>query len=142
MSTVITLVVLIALGVWAYKKWGSRLTSGSGKDSLEALAKGKSLIHEPGEAMARDDITSRNVTVASKAELDAAVAEHVAQGFQLKAISDTTASLEKIGSGYKPGKAMLYLALCIIPGIIYLLRNPPTKKVGEVILIQVEASAE
>lgn len=91
---------------------------------------------------AKDNITSRRVTVASKAELDAAVAEYVAQGFQLKAISDTTASLDKIESGYKPFKAFLLLLLCIIPGIIYLLRNPPTKKVGEVILIQVEAGAE
>ncbi len=125
MSTVITLVVLIALGVWAYKWLRPRLMSGSGKDSLEALAKVKSLsvarigqIHEPGAVMARDDITSRRVTVASKAELDAAVAEYVAQGFQLKAISDTTASLEKIESGYKPFKAFLLLLLCLIPGII------------------------
>ncbi len=91
---------------------------------------------------AKDDITSRSITVASKAELDAAVAEYVAQGFQLKAVSDRTASLEKIESGYKPFKAFLLLLLCIVPGVIYLLKNPPTKKVGEIILIQVEAGAE
>lgn len=92
--------------------------------------------------MANDEIKSSRVTVASKADLDAAVADYVAQGFHLKAISDTTASLEKIESGYKPFTAFLLLLLCIIPGLIYLLKNPPTKKVGEIILIQVATSTE
>ena len=79
--------------------------------------------------------------VASTAELNAAVAQYTAQGFQLKAVAETTASLEKIGSAYKAGTALLLFALCIIPGILYMYKNPPTKKVGEVILIQVEAGA-
>ena len=45
--------------------------------------------------------------------MDAAVAEYMAQGFHLKAVSDTTASLEKIGSGYKPVTAFLLLMLCM-----------------------------
>jgi hypothetical protein len=89
-----------------------------------------------------DDIKTTRVRVASKAELDVAVAEYTGQGYQLKAVSDTTASLEKIESAYKTGRAVLLWMLCIIPGAIYSIRNPPTKKVGEVILIQVEASAE
>lgn len=92
--------------------------------------------------MGQDDIKTRRVAVASKAALDTAVAEYTAQGFQLKAISDSTASLEKIESAYKIGRMVFFTALCIIPGIIYALMNPPTKKVGEVILIQVEAGAE
>ncbi len=86
-------------------------------------------------------ITSTRVVVASTAELQAAVAKYVAEGFQLKATSDTMASLEKMRSAYQAWKMGLGLVLCIIPGIIYGMRNPPTKKVGEVILIQVEARA-
>jgi hypothetical protein len=89
--------------------------------------------------MALDDIKTTRVAVQSKAELDSTVAEYTAQGFQLKATSDTTASLEKIESAYRAGKAALYLCMCIIPGIIYMFKNPPTKKVGEVVLIQVAA---
>jgi len=86
-------------------------------------------------------ITSTRIVVASTAELQAAVAKYTAQGFQLKAMTDTTASLEKMRSAYKAGTMAILLVLCIIPGIIYGLRNPPTKMVGEVILIQVEARA-
>jgi hypothetical protein len=90
--------------------------------------------------MGQDDIRTTRVAVASKAELDASVAEYTAQGFQLKAVSDNTASLEKIESPYVVWKGVLLWLLCIIPGVIYTLRNPPTKRVGEVVLIQVEAA--
>jgi hypothetical protein len=86
-------------------------------------------------------IKSTRVVVASTAELQAAVAQYTAQGFQLKAMTDTTASLEKMESATSYGRMACLTLLCIIPGIIYGLRNPPTKKVGEVILIQVEAGA-
>ena len=87
-------------------------------------------------------IKSTRIVVKSTAELQAAVAEYTAQGFQLKAMTDTTASLEKIESAYKLGRAILLLALCIIPGLIYMLTHNPMKKVGEVILIQVEAGTQ
>jgi hypothetical protein len=87
-------------------------------------------------------IKTTRIAVASTAELQAAVAEYAAQGFQLKAMTDTTASLEKIESAYKVGKALPLWFMCIIPGLIYTIRNSPMKKVGEVILIQVEAAAQ
>jgi hypothetical protein len=92
--------------------------------------------------MAKNDIKSTRIAVGSTAELQSAVAEYTAQGFQLKAMTDTTASLEKIESAYKTGRAVLLFLLCILPGFIYSIKNPPTKKVGEVILIQVEAAAQ
>jgi len=141
-GTVITLVVLVGLGVWAYNKWGSQLMSGGGSDSLGASPTAGSPMHEPGQVTARDGVKTTRVRVASKAELDAAVAEYTGQGFQLKAVSDTTASLERTENPFNIGKAILYWMLCILPGIIYMLKNPPSKKVGDVILIQVEASAE
>ena len=86
-------------------------------------------------------IKTTQVSVASTAELQAKVAEYTAKGFQLKAMTDTTASLEKLESAFVVWKGMLYIALCIIPGIIYGARNNPLKKTGEVVLIQVQAQA-
>jgi Na+-transporting NADH:ubiquinone oxidoreductase subunit NqrB len=83
-------------------------------------------------------IETRRIGVASTAELQAAVAEYTAQGFQLKAMTDTTASLEKIESAYNVKRAVLLALLCILPGIIYAIKNI-NKKTGEIILIQVEA---
>ena len=83
-------------------------------------------------------ITTTRVVVASTAELQAAIAAYTAQGYQLKATSETTASMERMRSAYEPFKMGCLLLLCIIPGIIYGMRNPPTKQVGEVVLIQVE----
>ena len=60
-------------------------------------------------------ITSTRIVVASTAELQAAVAKYTAQGFQLKAMTDTTASLEKMRSAYKAGTMAILLVLCIIP---------------------------
>jgi hypothetical protein len=91
--------------------------------------------------MGEDSIRTTRLGVASKAELDSAVADYTARGFQLKAVSETTASLEKIESPYVVWKGVLLYLLCIIPGVVYTLKNPPTKKVGEVILIQVEAAS-
>ena len=87
-------------------------------------------------------IKNTRIVVASTAELQAKVAEYTAQGFQLKAMTDTTASLEKLESAYKIGRAIPLWFLCIIPGLIYTMRNSPLKKAGEVVLIQVEAGAQ
>jgi hypothetical protein len=87
-------------------------------------------------------IKSTRVVVASTAELQAAVAQYTAQGFQLKAMTDTAASLEKLESAYHAWKMGLGLVLCIIPGLIYGMTHNPLNKAGEVILIQVEAGAQ
>lgn len=89
----------------------------------------------------KDDIETTRVAVASKAELEAAIAQYTVEGFQLKAVSDTTASLERIQNAYKTWLAVLLYMCCIIPGFIYSMKNPPNKRVGEVILIQVDAAA-
>lgn len=87
-------------------------------------------------------IKTTQITVASTAELQAKVAEYTAKGFQVKAISETTASLEKIEGDYSAGRAVLLTMACLIPGIIYIATHNPLRKKGEIVLIQVQAPAQ
>ena len=80
----------------------------------------------------------KTVTVASTAELQQEVRNHIAQGYVVASQTDEMATLEFRVRTNLP-LLFLLLALCIVPGLVYLFRVGA--KAGRQVVIIVDAAA-